>query len=631
MVTDAEQSAPAGPVGVEQGINPARTGGYAPEWHYAVLGDMRALALVALDGAIDWLAIPTMADPPVCAAILDPDGGGSITLAPTVPFKASRRYVGASMVVETTYTTVGGTVRVTDALNMGASGRLPWSELARLVEVDSGQVPMRWAVRPGHRLSNARPWAHLHDGLPQLVVGDLQLVVVTDQIGDPTVSNHGVCGEFVAREGPPGLLAVVATGGEPVFVPTAAEISSRVGPTVDTWCRWSEQVDYTGPWRDIVVRSALVLKALTLGTTGAISGAATTSLPEKIGGKRNFDYRYAWIRDASFAIDAMNRLGLSGEVHASLSWLLTVTAHTSPDLRVFYALDGSVPNAEMREVDAPGYQSSTPVHVGNSAAAQTQLGCFGDLLDAVWRYVQAGGRLDAGTAAMAAELAERTCELWRTPDAGLWELGDTQHYTISKIGCWVALDRCLRLAQAGQLTSLLQGRWRAERDEIRSWIDANCWSQAKGAYTFYAGTDDLDAAVLLAARTGYCACDDPRLGSTIDAIKTGLTAGGPLLFRYSGQRGKEGAFLACSCWLVEALAYVGRVAEATEVFEGVVARANDVGLYSEEMDPTSGALLGNIPQTLSHLAIIGAATALSKAQEGAPAAISAKYAARYVG
>ncbi|MGH9067405.1 MAG: glycoside hydrolase family 15 protein [Acidimicrobiales bacterium] len=617
MATDTRPTSAPEPSLSSTKTDATRTHGYAPERSYAVLGDMRALALVALDGAIDWMAVPTMEDPPVCAAILDPERGGSITLAPSVDFEVSRRYLRETMVLETTYTTEGGAVRVTDALNMGASGCLPWTELARHVKVVSGDVPMRWAVRPGHRLGTARPWAHLQDGVPRLVVDDQQLVVVADSLGDPAVSDHGVHGEFLAREGSNGLLAVISTDGEPVYVPTAAEIISRIGGTADTWGRWSDLVAYQDRWRDIVVRSALVIKALTLATTGAIVGAATTSLPEKIGGKRNFDYRFAWIRDASFAIDAMNRLGLSEEVHGPLSWLLAMVAKTSPDLRVFYGLEGSVPGAEMREVDAPGYQGSTPVHVGNSAASQTQLGCFGDLVDAVWRHVQAGGLLDAGTATLVGELADRTCDLWRSPDAGLWELGATEHYTISKIGCWVALDRAVRLASAGQLRSLRVERWRAEAGEIRAWVDAHCFSETKGSYTFYAGTDELDAAVLLAARTRYCAPDDPRLRTTVEAIMAELMVeSGPLLYRYSGQQRKEGAFLACSCWLVEALSYMGRVKEATEVFEGVVARCNDVGLYSEEMDPGTGAMLGNIPQTLSHLAVIGAATALANAGKG---------------
>jgi GH15 family glucan-1,4-alpha-glucosidase len=596
----------------EHRTDDGRVDGWAPLRAYALLGDMGAAAMVARDGAVDWLAAPTMDTPPVCAAVLDPQLGGSISLAPSVPFEVTRRrYLGATLVLETTYTTDGGIVRVIDALNRGAAGRLPWTELARKVEVVAGTVPMAWSVRPGHRLGVERAWCYLEEGVPRVDAGDLHLVVVVDRFGSPVVENHAVHGEFLAEQGPPGLLAVLAVGEEPIFVPRPKEILSRIEQTTDAWHRWSERIWVDGPWRDIVVRSALTIRALTSDRTGGIVGAITTSLPERVGGGRNFDYRYSWIRDTSFAVDSMNWLGLNEEVHGSVSWLLAASARESPELRTFYALDGSVVPAQMSQAGVPGYHDSQPVHIGNAAASQLQLGCYGDLLDAVWGFVQSGGRLDVGTGSMMVGLADRTCELWRSTDAGFWELGDAQHYTISKIGCWVALDRAVRLAEAGQLASLRVGRWRAERDEIRDWIETRCWSEAKKSYSFYAGTDDLDAAVLLAARTGFCESDDPRLASTIEAIRAELTATGPLLFRYSGQQGKEGAFLACSCWLVEALVHVGRAEEASELFEGVVARANDVGLYSEEMDPSSGDLLGNMPQTLSHLAVIGAATALA--------------------
>lgn len=577
---------------------------------------MRGAALVAADGAIDWLALPVMDAPPLCAALLDPVAGGSIELTPTVPFDVSRRYVDDTMVLETTFRTSAGTVRLTDVLNRGAAGELPWAELARRIDVDDGAVPMRWSVRPGHGLAGLRPWCHLQAGQARILVGHRELAVVTDGIGEPAAAAHGVEGRFVARADQghgPGLLAVVAAENEPVHVPAARQIAARIDATAGAWRRWSAQLSYEGPWAGTVVRSALTLKALTVAPSGAIAAAATTSLPEQVGGKRNFDYRFAWIRDASFAIDAMNRLGLSEEVHASLAWLLDAVAREGPDLRVFYALDGSVVPAEMSEADAPGYRGSQPVNLGNSAAGQMQLGCFGDLLDAVVRYTSAGGWLDAATSALVGRLADRVCELWRSPDAGLWELGDPQPYTISKIACWVALDRALRLVDAGQLTSLHEGRWRAEREEIRSWTETHCWSEARQAYTFYAGTDDLDAAVLLAARTGYCDGSDPRLNKTIDAIAAELGAGEALLYRYSGQAAKEGAFLACSCWMAEALARAGRVDEASTWLDAIVAHGNDLGLYTEEVDPVSNDLLGNMPQTLSHLAIIGAATAIERA------------------
>lgn len=592
-----------------------RTDGFAPLRAYALLGDCRAAALVAEDGAIDWLAAPTLDAPPICAALLDPAGGGSITLAPSVPSQVSRRYLPGTMVLETTYTTASGTLRVTDALNLGALSTLPWTELVRAVAVDSGEVPMAWAVRPGHRLSiGVRPWSYLHERIPMLMVGSQHLAIVADGIGEPVLDGHALSGAFMARVGQDALLAVVATDSEPVHVPSPAKVRDRLDRTVGQWQRWSALVCYEGPWRDIVVRSALTLKALTLQSTGAVAGAATTSLPEKVGGERNFDYRFAWIRDASFALDAMNRLGLAEEVHAGVRWLLDAVTQQAPRLQVFYGLDGTAVSAEMHAVDGMrGYRGSLPVHVGNSAAGQLQLGCYGDLIDALWRYADSGGRLDAATGALLAGMADRVCDIWRSADAGLWELGERKQYTISKIGCWTALDRAVRLAEAGQLSSMHVERWRLERAGIKSWTQEHCWSTTKQAYTFYAGTDELDAAVLLAARTGFCPGDDPRLSSTIDAVRAELGADGPLLYRYSGQQKAEGAFLACSCWLVEALVHAGRLRDAHELFEDFVGRANDVGLYSEEIDPANGALLGNIPQALTHLAVIAAATALAAA------------------
>jgi GH15 family glucan-1,4-alpha-glucosidase len=587
---------------------------YAPIGSYALLADMNAAALVSTDGAVDWLAAPCADTPPLCAAILDPTAGGRITLRPTVPYEVTRSYDEGTLVLRSTFTTADGSVQVTDSLNRGTIGRLPWTELARRVDGLSGSVPMAWEVAPGHALSVARPFAWCEGDTPRLTVDEIQLAVVANNIGTPQVTAHDVNGEFVVESGAPALLGLVISRGEPLCLPSPASIYGRIERTRDTWRAWSEQLAFDGPGKDIVIRSALTIKALTSESTGGIAAAATTSLPEAIGGSRNYDYRYSWIRDSSFALDAMCRLGLDEEVHGSILWLVRAGS-TAPDLRTFYALDGSWVSDAMREVEAPGYRRSRPVLVGNQAASQTQLGCFGDLLDAIYQHIRGGGRLDPATADRVSVLADRTCQLWRTPDAGLWELQTSGHYTISKIGCWVALDRAVRLAEEGQLASRNVDRWRSEREEVHDWVDQHCWSEAKRSYTFHADTDDLDAAVLLAARTGFSPRKDPRLDSTIDALLAELGAGGSLLFRYSGQQGKEGAFLACSGWLVEALVHTGREAEAAKLFDDLVSRANDVGLFSEEIDVEDGDLLGNTPQVLSHLAVIGAATALGRRAE----------------
>jgi GH15 family glucan-1,4-alpha-glucosidase len=597
--------------------------GFAPLKAYALLGDLRATALVADDGAIDWLALPTLDSAPVCASLLDPARGGSITLAPTIPYEVQRRYLPDTMVLQTTYTTARGTVRLTDALCFGALGTLPWTELARLVEVQEGAVPLAWTVRPGHCLSaDNRPWAHLRQQTPMLLIGEYQLGVVADGLGEPTIGDDQISGQVLARAGQSGLLAVVGTRAESLLVPRPEEIRERVAHTIDTWQHWSSLISYQGRWREEVLRSALALKALTLKSTGAIAGAATTSLPERVGGKRNFDYRFAWVRDASFALDAMSRIELSEELQAGVSWLLDAVSQEAPALRVFYDLNGAPTSGEMTDVQgAPGYRGSLPVHVGNSAATQSQLGAYGDLLDAVYHYTRHGGRLSIQDATMLGAMADHVCDIWTSSDAGIWELGSPEQYTSSKLGCWVALDRAVRLSDAGQITSPHAPRWHSEREHIRAWINEHCWSEAKRSYTFYAGSDELDAAVLLMARTGFCDPQDPRLGTTIDAILAELSEG-PLVYRYSGQQDKEGAFLACSCWLVEALVHAGRIPEAEQLFTGFLQHANDVGLLTEEIDPGTGDLLGNIPQALTHLAVIGAATSLDTALSSLGTALS---------
>jgi len=404
------------------------------------------------------------------------------------------------------------------------------------------------------------------------------------------------------------MIAVTASDDEPTYQPSRADLQTRLHATVEHGNAWSDALTYDGPWRAAVHRSALALKLLHYQRTGALAAAATTSLPERVGGPKNWDYRYMWVRDASFTIDAFLRLGLHEEVQAALTFILHCVRSSAPHLRVFYTLDGETPGSETT-IAAPGYRDSRPVRSGNGAASQTQLGTFGDLFAAVWLYTQAGHLLDPATAHLLADLADRCCDLWQTPDAGIWELHDNRHYTNSKMGCWVALDRALRLHDAGQLSTNHPHRWRQERDAIHTWVHQNCWSQRKKSYTFYAGTDDLDAATLLAGQTGFDRGE--HLAGTIDAVRREL-ARGPLIYRYTGMDQHEGAFIACSFWLVSALAVLGRHDEATEQMNAAVALTNDLGLLAEQADPHDNSMLGNTPQGLSHLALINAAHLLQR-------------------
>ncbi len=593
-----------------------RLDGFAPIGEYGLLGDGLSAALVASDGSVDWWAVPSMDAPPVFAAILDPAGGGAFALEPAVPYQSERRYLPGTNVLETTFRTSGGTVRVVDALNRDVDGPLAWPELAREVRGGTGEVPMRWRVSPGDRFGRGRPWAWQHDGGPLLRVQDQTIAVVTERAGQPRVDRAQVCGEFVARPGEDALLALTAADGGPVPVPPAARVRARLRATEASWRRWSETVAYTGPDRDLVVRSALVLKLLTYAPTRGLLAAATTSLPERIGGKRNYDYRYGWVRDTSFALDVLIRLGLQHDAQGTLSWLLRAVSGTAPDIRPFYGLRGDVP-AEGGELPVRGYRDSRPAHDGNRAVSQAQWGNFGDMLQVVWLATGRGLTvLDPATARMLEHVADRVCDVWARPDSGIWELATQRHYTFSKMSCWVALDRAARLADDGQLQTGNVGRWRAEAAAVRDWIEAHCWSRARRSYSFYAGSDELDAAVLLAARMGYLPADDPRFSQTIDAIR-GELGDGALLYRYTGSRQQEGAFLACSFWLADALALAGHGREARRVFRDAAAQASDVGLLSEEVDPASGELLGNVPQALSHLALLMAACELAAGTPGA--------------
>jgi GH15 family glucan-1,4-alpha-glucosidase len=591
-----------------------RIDGFMPLGAYAALGDGRSCALVAADGAVDWWALPTMDSAPAFGALLDVHHGGTFVMRPVDDFEATRSYVDGGAVLATEFRTASGTVRVTDALTLGEGALLPWSEFARQVDAIDGEVAMRWAVAPGDRFSTTAAWARTSQDTPRITAGGQEFALVCDRVGPPERIDGGFRGTFVARPGESGLLAVVSTDGEPVPVPSASAIIRRIAATSAHWAGWSDLVAYQGPWREAVVRSALVHKQLTLAATGALQAAATTSLPERPGGSRNFDYRFCWVRDTGFAVDALTGVGLRGEVHAILAYLLRETRSTAPDVRVCYATSGGETGAEVTPVELwSGYRCSSPVQVGNNAASQRQLGSYGDLLEAIARYAAHGNVLDGATAQLVARIADQVCDQWQEPDAGLWELGEKRPYTSSKLGCWAALDRAIHLAGSGRVPDVHLDQWQAHAERIRKYINEACWSPAKRSYTFYGGTDDLDCATLLMARTGFCAPDDPRLRSTIEAIRSELSAGGPLLYRYTGMRDEEGAFAACSFWLVEALTVIGQLDEARQVMDGMVGLANDVGLLSEEIDPDTGELLGNLPQALSHLALISAAVRYQEA------------------
>jgi GH15 family glucan-1,4-alpha-glucosidase len=591
---------------------PTRIDGYAPIRDYAAIGNERSAALIALDGSIDWLCLPSLSSPSVLGALVDADSGGRFTLCPEEPFEAERKYLDGTNVLATTLVTTGGAVRVTDAMTIPEAGPLPWNELIRRMEGLSGETRLRWRFEPRFQWGADAGRLESRSGTAMALCGADIVTVHGFGMPEPLIRPGRIEGELVLQDGESALISLGGFHEEPVLISDRDAVERRLDETVDYWRRRADRVSYRGPWREAVVRSALALQLLVYGPTGAIAAAATTSLPERIGGDRNYDYRFAWLRDTGFTLEAMLRLGYNDQVHASLAWLLRTSRRTHPRLSVFYQLDGEPPVGQ-REVDFSGYRGSSPVVTGNDAAGQLQLSNYGDLLQTAWLYLSAGNALDPGSRIRLAEVADLVCELWRSPDASLWELDDRQDYTQGKFGAWLALDRAVRMARCGELPDDRVDHWERNAAEARRFVEEGCWSEDRGSYVRCCGSEGLDASVFLAARrkAGFFDPSDPRLAATIDAVRSELGRG-PLLYRYSGMEDEEGAFLACSFWLVETLAHAGRLDEAADLMAELVDLGNDVGLYAEEMDPESGEFLGNFPQALTHLALVNAAYTLEE-------------------
>lgn len=572
------------------------------------------MALVARDGSVDWLPLPNLDSPSAFAALLDAHRGGRFALAPEVPYSVERRYLVDTNVLETTFSTANGVVRVTDALTLPDRSLGPLRELARHVEGLSGNVPMHWSVEPrfGYGALPARIGRRM--GVPVAAVGSDALAVHSFDAGDAEVNAQSIAGRFETQQGSRSIVALCVAHQEPLVFPARAELEQRLEHTVRVWRAWVARHRYDGPYRDAVIRSALALKLLVHAPSGAVAAAATTSLPEEIGGERNWDYRYCWVRDSAFTLDAFLKLGCASEARAYFWWLMHASELTHPRLQALYRLDGGG-GARERSLPLEGYRGSSPVRVGNGAVDQLQLDTYGELLQTAYLYALAGNGLDRDIARRIAEMADLVTELWRRPDSGIWEVrSDPVHFTQSKMMCWIALDRALELAERGLIPAGHAPVWRVEADELRAFVETRCWSAGKQSYVRFSGSEELDASLLLGVLFGYGDPRNERLSGTVEAIRREL-AHGPYVHRYSGEdglSGSEGAFLSCSFWLAEALARAGRIDEATELMDELVELANDVGLYAEEIEPASGAFLGNIPQGLSHLALIGAATAIAE-------------------
>ena len=582
-----------------------RPDGYVALEDYGVLGEGRTVALSALDGGIDWWCVPAIDAPPLFDRLLDPEGG-RFSITPIEVFTATRRYRPDSNVLETEFTTANGRARLTESLNSGTAGRLPWCELARRIDGLEGEVTFALDMRLGRRGDTANPY---HSKIGEHTVFHVERVLGLF-VHDPRIScewsDEGIVGTIVVDAGERRTVAIVAGRDEPLVVPSIEEIDARIDLSDQEWRDWAARLNCPGLYRDDFIRSALALKLLLYSPSGAIAAAATTSLPERLGGDKNWDYRYAWLRDAGYTIEAFLAAGAQAEAKAAFSWLLMQLKRHGA--KVCYSLDGALVPPETHW-DMPGYKGSRPVVTGNRAADQAQHGVFGDIFETASRFVGCGNIIDSASAQQLSELADQCADAWRQPDAGMWELEDEQHYTMSKISCWQALARAVELADGGHLPGSCRERWARARDRVADWIDENCWSEAQQSYVMHPGSEKLDASLALAVRFRFG--NPERLAATCRAIDRELGRG-PYHYRYTGAQAEEGCFLACTFWLVEAKALLGETAEAEAMFEALVAALDrNSGTYSEMADPVTGAYLGNLPQGLTHLALIQAAATLS--------------------
>ncbi|MEK6418402.1 MAG: glycoside hydrolase family 15 protein [Burkholderia gladioli] len=586
--------------------------GYLALRHYGVLGDGRSVALSGADGAIDWWCVPGLDSMPLFDRLLDAGQGGFYSITPVETFEVARRYRDESNVLETIFTTPSGSARLTESLNSGNAGRQPWAELARRIEGLDGTVRFQVEIIWGRQDDTISPYCS--------VIGDhdvfhagrvLGLFLHSEGVRIEAREDRGIRAHVAVHAGQRETVAIVASENEPLVVPTIEDVDSRIETSDEAWRTWAAKLRYDGPHRALLVRSALALKLLVYSPTGAIAAAATTSLPERIGGDKNYDYRYAWVRDAGYTIKAFLKINAHEEAQAAFSWLLQQIGRQGP--QVMYTMWGQ-PVGDIEESGLSGYRGSRPVVTGNVATKQWQHGVWGDIFGTAAVFVRAGNILDSRSAELLARLADQCADSWRSQDSGIWELPEREHYTMSKLSCWEALARAVELADSGQLPTTCRERWARERDRIAGWIDAHGWSEEKRAYVMYPGSDRLDASLALASSFRFDGSD--RNVSTLAAIQRELGAGA-FHYRYSGAEREEGCFLACTFWQIEAWARLGHQREAQEKLDAAVAAlSSGLGVYPEMVDAESLDYLGNIPQGLTHLAIIHALIALYSDQNG---------------
>jgi GH15 family glucan-1,4-alpha-glucosidase len=581
---------------------------------YALIGDEQTAALVGMDGSVDWLCLPRFDSAACFARMLGDQDNGHWRIAPKGADRCTRRgYRHDTLVLDTEWETDEGTIRVTDL--MPQRHRAP--DVVRIVEGISGKVTVHSRLRLRFDYGSVVPWVRRSDGHRVAVAGPDSVWLRSEPEVRTWGEDFSTLSEFTVEAGQ--KVAFVLTwhpSHEPR--PPLVDPYKSLRTSVADWKRWAARCRYDGPYRDAVVRSLITLKALTYRPTGGIVAAATTSLPEEMGGVRNWDYRYCWLRDSSLTLGALVAAGYHKEAEAWRDWLLRAVAGDPADLQIMYGVAGERRLPEFELPHLSGFAGSAPVRIGNGAVNQLQLDVYGEVLDSLWLARRAGLSPKPHMWSLQAVLLEWLRAQWQQPDEGLWEVrGGRRHFVHSKVMVWVAADRAVRtLEEYADLPGDLEG-WRALRDAVHRDVCEKGYDPERNTFTQSYGSQELDAALLLIPRFGFLPPDDPRVVGTVDAVREALGHDG-FVRRYDtaadtpvdGLPGDEGAFLACSFWLVDALHLTGRTKEAKVLFERLVGLANDVGLLAEEYDPVADRQLGNFPQAFSHIGLVSSALAL---------------------
>jgi GH15 family glucan-1,4-alpha-glucosidase len=592
----------------------ARSGPSAIE-DYALIGDLLTAALVARDGSIDWLCLPRFDSPACFAALLGDEDNGRWRVAPAdeAGAVARRRYRDDTLILETEWETPSGRALVTDFMP-------PRGEdapcVVRIVEGLSGTVDMRMELRLRFDYGRVLPWMRHKDGQLTGIAGPDAV-----WLGTPVrLTAHGTSHRAAFRVTPGERVPFVLVW-RPSHLPTPDPVDAfdALAATDTYWRLWLRRLTYDGPYRDAVARSLITLKALTYEPTGGIVAAPTTSLPEEVGGVRNWDYRYCWLRDAGMALEALLRSGFTAEADAWRGWLARALAGRPEDAQIMYGIAGERRLTEWEADWLPGYEGSRPVRIGNAAAAQRQLDVPGEVMETIHLSIGCGLRPRRHLVDLQTVLLDHLEQAWTLPDQGLWEMrGTPRHYTHSKVMCWVAFDRAVRLAEGHDRPGPVE-HWRRIRDRIHREVCERAFDPDRGTFTQSYGSRELDAALLQIPQTGFLPPDDPRVVGTVEAVRRELLVDG-LVARYSaggpdspdGLTGGEGAFLACSFWLADALLSIGREDEARALYERLLDLRNDVGLLAEEYDPRARRQLGNFPQAFTHVPLIRVAYELDR-------------------